>query len=147
MNDASGVETDARLRRVARVRTLRLGGTTVTYLPDGAVQLRPRGWFPDTTERTWAGLAAYLDETRNLVGSIGGLLVERDGRALLIDAGWGPTSLPAGWWEPVGAIGGGAPLDNLAAAGRRPGEIEAVAFTHLHTDHIGWARHHVDGTG
>jgi glyoxylase-like metal-dependent hydrolase (beta-lactamase superfamily II) len=147
MTEMTGVEAEERLRRVAMVRTLRLGETTVTYLPDGAVQLRPRGWFPDTTEDTWASLSEYLDDTGNLVGSIGGLLVERGGRAMLIDTGFGPASLPAGWWEPVGAIRGGALLDNLAAAGRRPEEIEAVAFTHLHTDHIGWARHRLDGAG
>ncbi len=40
---------------------------------------------------------------------------------------------------------GGALLDNLAALGRRPEEIEAVAFTHLHPDHIGWAWHPAPG--
>lgn len=29
--------------------------------------------------------------------------------------------------------------DNLAALGHAPEDIEAVAFTHLHSDHLGWA--------
>jgi glyoxylase-like metal-dependent hydrolase (beta-lactamase superfamily II) len=71
--------------------------------------------------------------------------VERGDRALLIDAGFGPQSLPAEPENPNGAIYGGALLDSLAELGRRPEEIEAVAFTHLHIDHLGWAWHSVRG--
>jgi len=131
--------TTTRLRQPARARSLRLGDTTVTYVPDGAVQLIPRGWLPDTTEETWAAHPEYLDESGNLVGSIGGLLVERAGRALLVDAGVGPVSMPAQAGNPYGAIHGGALLDGLATLGRRPADIEAVAITHLHLDHLGWA--------
>ncbi|MGH3466875.1 MAG: MBL fold metallo-hydrolase [Thermocrispum sp.] len=114
-------------------------------MPDGAVQLRPCGWLPDTTEQMWASHPEYLDDTGNLVGSIGGLLVEHGDRALLIDAGFGPKSIPAESGNPHGAIHGGALLDNLAALGRDPDSIEAVAFTHLHIDHIGWAWHTAAG--
>ncbi|WP_434592076.1 MBL fold metallo-hydrolase [Streptomyces sp. A5-4] len=138
---------DERLRRPAGLRSLHLGETKVTYIPDGAVQLVPRRWLPGTTDKVWAAHPEYLDTTGHLVGSIGGLLVERDGRALLIDAGFGPQSLPAEPGNPHGAIQGGALLDNLAAAGRRPEEIEAVAITHLHLDHLGWAWHPAPGTG
>ncbi|MCP2181087.1 Glyoxylase, beta-lactamase superfamily II [Prauserella alba] len=121
------------------MRSLRLGETKVTYVPDGSVQLTPRGWLPDTTDEVWAAHPEYLDESGNLVGSIGGLLVERGDRALLIDAGFGPRSLPAQPGNPHGAIHGGTMLDNLATLSRKPEEIEAVAFTHLHIDHLGWA--------
>jgi glyoxylase-like metal-dependent hydrolase (beta-lactamase superfamily II) len=128
-----------RLRRPARARSLRLGDTTVTYVPDGAVQLIPRGWLPETTAETWAAHPEYLDESGNLVGSIGGLLVEHAGRALLIDAGVGAVSMPARAGNPYADLHGGALLDSLAALGRRPADVEAVAFTHLHLDHLGWA--------
>lgn len=137
---------DERLRRPAGIRSLRLGDTKVTYVPDGAVQLTPRGWLPDTTDEVWAAHPEYLDDTGNLVASIGGLLVEHGDRALLIDAGFGPQSVPAEPGNPHGAIYGGALLDNLATLGRRPQEIEAVAFTHLHIDHLGWAWHPVPGS-
>ncbi|MFH8484447.1 MBL fold metallo-hydrolase [Streptomyces longisporoflavus] len=131
----------ARLHRPSGIRSLRLGETKVTYVPDGAVQLTPRGWLPDTTEEDWAAHPEYLDDTGHLAAGIGGLLVEHGDRALLIDAGFGPQSFPAEPGSAIGAIRGGALLDNLAALGRGPEEIEAVAFTHLHTDHIGWAWH------
>ncbi|MFC4015783.1 MBL fold metallo-hydrolase [Nonomuraea purpurea] len=138
--------SEDRLRRPAPIRSLRLGDLTVTYVPDGAVQLRPRAWLPATTDDVWAAHPEYLDESGNLVASIGGLLVERGERALLIDAGFGPQALPAEPGNPHGAIHGGALLDNLAALGREPADIEVVAFTHLHIDHLGWAWHPAPGS-
>jgi glyoxylase-like metal-dependent hydrolase (beta-lactamase superfamily II) len=135
----SAIDKDERLRRPAGIRSLQLGDTRVSFVPDGAVQGRPRSWLPDTTDETWAAHPAYLDVSGHLVASIGGLLVERGGRALLIDAGFGPQALPAEPGSPNGAIWGGALPNSLAELGRRPEEIEAVAFTHLHIDHIGWA--------
>ncbi|MET8868837.1 MBL fold metallo-hydrolase [Nonomuraea sp. NPDC004580] len=133
------MENDERLRRPAGIRTVRLGDTKVSFVPDGAIQGRPRRWLPDTTDETWAAHPQYLDASGHLVASVGGLLVERGDRALLIDAGWGPVSLPAEPGGPNGAVHGGALLDGLAELGRDPAEIEAVAFTHLHIDHLGWA--------
>jgi glyoxylase-like metal-dependent hydrolase (beta-lactamase superfamily II) len=135
----SGVDQDERLRRPAGIRSVWLGDTRVSFVPDGAVQGRPRGWLPDTTDEIWAAHPEYLDASGYLVASIGGLLVECGDRALLIDAGFGPQSLPAEPGNLNGAIYGGALLESLAELGRRPEEIEAVAFTHLHPDHLGWA--------
>jgi glyoxylase-like metal-dependent hydrolase (beta-lactamase superfamily II) len=134
-----------RLRRPAVIRSLRLGETKVTYVPDGAVQLTPRGWLPDTTDAVWAAHPEYLDDSGHLAAGIGGLLVENGDRALLIDTGFGPQSLPAEPGHAIGAIHGGALLDNLAQLGRAPQDIEAVAFTHLHPDHLGWACHPAPG--
>ncbi|MET8745937.1 MBL fold metallo-hydrolase [Streptomyces sp. NPDC004728] len=130
---------DGRLRRPAGIRTVRLGDARLSYVPDGVVRLRPQDSFPGTTSEVWAAHSQYLDESGSLVASIGGLLVEHGSHALLIDAGFGPRS-----WPP-GAIHGGALLDSLAELGRGPEEIEAVAFTHLHPDHIGWAWHPAPG--
>lgn len=127
-----------RLRRPAGIHTLRLGGTKLSYVPDGAGELTRR-WLPAVTDETWAAHPEYLDAGGNLVASMGGLLVERDGRALLIDAGLGPHAFPAEPGNAHGALHGGALLDSLAELGRAPGDIEAVAFTHLHPDHLGWA--------
>ncbi|ATY16473.1 MBL fold hydrolase [Amycolatopsis sp. AA4] len=118
---------------------MHLGETKVSFVPDGAVQGNPRWWLPGSTAGTWAAHPEYLDADGYLVASIGGLLVERDGRALLIDAGFGPQSVPAEPGAPNGVLYGGALLDNLAALGRRPEDLEAVALTHLHSDHFGWA--------
>jgi glyoxylase-like metal-dependent hydrolase (beta-lactamase superfamily II) len=67
--------------------------------------------------------------------SVGGLLVERDGRRLLIDAGLGAHTAQ----NPLGTINSGALPDTLAALGCDPAAIDTVAFAHLHADHTGWA--------
>ncbi|MFJ8163099.1 MBL fold metallo-hydrolase [Streptomyces sp. NPDC096136] len=129
---------DERLRRPSGIRSLRLGDTKVSYVPDGDVRLRPLRLLPDSSDTTWAAHPEYLDDTGHLVGSVGALLVEHGDRALLIDAGFGPQTYgsPDG---PLHTVRGGALPDGLAELGRRPQDIEAVAFTHLHADHLGWA--------
>ncbi|MFF9817447.1 MBL fold metallo-hydrolase [Streptomyces sp. NPDC014006] len=135
------LDADIRLRRPSGIRSLHLGELRVSYVPDGVVLLPP-GWLPDAV---WPAHLRYLDDTGHLVASIGALLVEHGDRALLIDTGFGPQSLPPDPATPRGAIHGGALLDSLATLGRRPEEIEAVAFTHLHPDHTGWALHTAPG--
>ncbi|WP_433662342.1 MBL fold metallo-hydrolase [Nocardia sp. CA-128927] len=135
------IDQAERLRRPGQIRSIHLGDTKVSFVPDGAIQGRPRSWLPDATDAMWDAHQRYLDDSGYLVASIGGLLVENGDRALLIDAGFGPQSLPAEPGSPNGAIRSGALLDNLAVLGRRPEHIEAVAFTHLHSDHVGWACH------
>ncbi|MFI9340660.1 MBL fold metallo-hydrolase [Streptomyces sp. NPDC052773] len=142
-----GPEWSARLRRPGEIRSLWLGDTKVSYVPDGDVRLRPRELLLGSDDAVWAAHPEYLDDSGHLVASIGALLVERGDRALLIDAGFGPRRLPAAPDGPRGEIHGGALLDHLARLGRRPEDIEAVAFTHLHIDHIGWASHPLPGSG
>jgi glyoxylase-like metal-dependent hydrolase (beta-lactamase superfamily II) len=144
---AVGVSDSERLRRPSRTRTIELGELIISYVPDGAVGLKPRGWLPDGTDGDWAVHSDHLDMNGYLPAGIGGLLIEHGERALLIDAGVGPVSVPD---DPenllIGVIEGGALLDNLARLGRTPDRIEAVAFTHLHGDHIGWAAHPAHGS-
>ncbi|MEU8582194.1 MBL fold metallo-hydrolase [Streptomyces abikoensis] len=135
-----------RLRRPSGIRSLQLGDIKVTYVPDGVAQLSSRGWLPTSTEEEWAAHSAYLDDSGYLVASLGGLLVEHGDRALLIDAGFGPQSFPAGEDGPIGAVSGGTLLDSLARIGRSPADIEAVAVTHMHVDHIGWLWQPAPGT-
>ncbi|MFC5661655.1 MBL fold metallo-hydrolase [Kitasatospora misakiensis] len=138
MVESFGVVGD-RWRRPGTTRSLRLGDTTVSYVPDGELRLPPGVAFPQADARVWSEHPEYLDDFGLLVLSVGALLVERDGRALLIDAGFGPEELPLVPGVPHSTIRGGGLLAGLAALGRRPEEIEAVAVTHLHPDHLGWA--------
>ncbi|MEC4020276.1 MBL fold metallo-hydrolase [Streptomyces sp. H27-D2] len=142
ITEVTEIEADAvrRLTAVSQQRTLRLGELKLSYVLDGAVRLKPRGWFPGTADQDWETNRRYLDPDGSLVGSIGGLLVEHGGRALLIDAGVGPQSAPADPDNPVmGEIHGGTFPDSLARLGRTPDQVEAIAITHLHGDHVGWA--------
>ncbi|NUW45273.1 MBL fold metallo-hydrolase [Nonomuraea rhodomycinica] len=130
----------ARLSREPRVRSIELDDLTITYVPDGAVRLKPGGWLPAATAADWAEHRDHLDDDGFLVAGIGGLLVERGDRALLIDTGFGPESHPDDPANPLlGRLYGGELLDSLRRLGRTPERIEAVAITHLHPDHLGWA--------
>ena len=136
---------DERLRRPSGIRSLTLGDTKLTYVPDGIGTLKAKLWIPEPTDEFWAEHPDYLDEGGHLVTGNGGLLVERDGRALLIDAGVGPLRMGPPE-NPFGVLSGGALLDSLATIGRKPEDIEAVALTHLHIDHVGWAWHPAPGS-
>lgn len=120
------------------MRSLQLADVKLTFVPDGSAWIDPGALFPTSTEADWQTQAEYLDDAGQLVNTLGGLLVERDGRSLLIDAGLGTVSTPT-WGGPIGAVESGEMLSNLARIGCAPESIESVAITHLHHDHIGWA--------
>ncbi|MFF4854655.1 MBL fold metallo-hydrolase [Streptomyces rubiginosohelvolus] len=81
-----------------------------------------------------------LDGSGFLAASIGGLLIEHEGRSMLIDAGFGPRRWAASQTHPVlGVLQGGRLMQSFQAAGKDPLDLEVVAFTHLHDDHFGWA--------
>jgi glyoxylase-like metal-dependent hydrolase (beta-lactamase superfamily II) len=79
-------------------------------------QLYPAAFAPDGRFQTYA--QAYV--------------VRAGGRTILVDTGVGPG--PHDW------LGGarGRLLDDLQEKGVRPEDVDAVVFTHLHGDHVGW---------
>jgi glyoxylase-like metal-dependent hydrolase (beta-lactamase superfamily II) len=121
-------------------RSVQVGDIRVSYVPDGAVKMVPRFLFPETSDGDWTENARFLDSSGWLTISSGGVLVERGDRAVLVDAGFGPYPKPVSRLEyGMAQMYGGALLDNLSALGRQPGDIEAIAITHLHVEHVGWA--------
>lgn len=87
---------------------------------------------PSNAARVYSEMAERIGEYQDLLDPAGNIdlsyaafLLRADGRTILVDNGNGPEAngqLPA----------------ELAAAGVRPDEIEAVLFTHLHGDHTGF---------
>ncbi|WP_280312016.1 MBL fold metallo-hydrolase, partial [Nocardia abscessus] len=120
--------------RPATLHHHQLGDHRITYLPDGVALLEPHTWLPDADDHIWAEHAHLINPDGYLVASVGALLIEHGNRAMLIDAGFGPLAVPTGF----GLMRGGQLLDSLAAAGKTLADIELVAITHLHLDHIGW---------
>jgi glyoxylase-like metal-dependent hydrolase (beta-lactamase superfamily II) len=128
------------LNQQSAVRTLEFGDVRVTYVIDGAMALRSAVFFPRIPAGYWSGHGDMVDAEGRVAMPAGGLLVERDGRFLLIDAGLGEIIADLKLGSAVlGPVNCGALPDMLAALGRRPEDIEALAFTHLHVDHTGWA--------
>jgi glyoxylase-like metal-dependent hydrolase (beta-lactamase superfamily II) len=134
-------KTFMRLRTRSRIRSVLVGEIAVTYLPDGMVPINPVWLYPEMTEKDWSrNYPEYLDSRGYLTVSSGALLIENGDRAMLLDAGYGPFSPSASRADSlVGAISSGELLASLASAGRKPEDIEAIAFSHLRMDHVGWA--------
>lgn len=117
-----------------------VGDIEVTFVPDGYIYSEPLGSFPGSTPEMWSANTHLLDSNGLVVMSLGTLLIRTAGKLVLVDLGWGPSSMefsrPGG--ASGGGIGGGRMLENLAALGVRPANVDAVLFSHLHSDHTGW---------
>jgi glyoxylase-like metal-dependent hydrolase (beta-lactamase superfamily II) len=122
------------LAEQSAVRSVALVDVRATYVVDGAMELRVDRFFPDVPARYWADHPEACARPGWVAASAGGLLVQRQGRSMLIDAGLGVGRSDSG----VAATNSGALLDTLIALGHVPQDVEALAFTHLHTDHTGW---------
>ncbi|WP_327097030.1 MBL fold metallo-hydrolase [Nocardia vinacea] len=120
--------------RPATTHRHQFGDHRITYLPDGVALLEPQAWLPGADDQIWAEHAHLINADGYLVASVGALLVEYGNQALLIDAGFGPLAVST----PFGLLRGGQLLDSLDAVGKSPTDIELLAITHLHLDHIGW---------
>lgn len=120
------------------------GATTVTYLPDGQIELCAASWFVDLDRHPRH--RKLLDaEGPYLRANVGAVLVRGlEGPTVLIDAGLGPVHAPrpsrSADGTVIGALRGGDLIDSMAAAGVAPTDIDVICFTHLDDDHTGWLR-------
>ena len=106
------------------MRQVTVGDIEVVSLLDGTEAYEASSVYRDAGE----ALDRYddlLDDEGRVTLPFSSFLLRGDGRTVLVDTGNGP--------EAQGTL-----LRELAEAGTRPGDIDAVVFTHLHGDHTGW---------
>jgi glyoxylase-like metal-dependent hydrolase (beta-lactamase superfamily II) len=108
-----------------------LGNLHIDPIVDGVGRFAPTRTFRGTTDDDWSAHRDLLDADGMLQFVMGGFLVRGNGHVTLIDLGLGTGTLMG--------ITGGSFVQNLAACGVEPHEVTDVLFTHLHSDHIGWA--------
>ena len=70
-------------------------------------------------------------------------MVKTPRHTVLIDTGVGNGKTRAA--NPVWNMRQSAFLDDLAAAGVTPDQVDVVVCTHLHVDHVGWNTRWADG--
>ncbi len=115
---------------VPAVRRFKLGGFEVTTIHDGAVSMPgPHPIFGEnqSAEDVAAFAEANLLPADQMQISFTVTLVNTGSELILFDAGNGVGRRP----------NAGLLLSRLAAAGVTPEQIDLVAFTHFHGDHIG----------
>ncbi|MGH2513850.1 MAG: MBL fold metallo-hydrolase, partial [Candidatus Limnocylindrales bacterium] len=113
--------------------TIKVGQAEVVAISDKAHEGDPAWTYPDVPAAAWLPYADMLTADGMIALNFGCYLVRCDGRSIVVDTGWGPEARPPGH-----DAGPGRLLDELAAVGASPGDIDTVVFTHLHADHVGW---------
>jgi glyoxylase-like metal-dependent hydrolase (beta-lactamase superfamily II) len=114
---------------------VKVGAFDMRPLSDGTFRLDGGAMFGVIPKPLWERRAP-ADERNRIPLAIRPLLVQADGRRILIDAGIG-EKMPARDVE-IYAIDRTPTIDvSLAAAGLRPEDIDIVIATHLHFDHAG----------
>jgi glyoxylase-like metal-dependent hydrolase (beta-lactamase superfamily II) len=84
----------------------------------------------------------FCNAQGQLILSFHAFLVRTRERTILIDTCFGAgRQLPAPMFSNLGRQF----LDNLAAEGIQPDDIDTVMCTHMHYDHVGWNTREVDG--
>ena len=128
-----------------------LGDVTVVRVEEmhGPVGMTPEQFFPGSSPGHWREqrellVPDHLDAETDIVQvAMQTWALRSDGRIILIDTGVGnDKSRPAvEAWDHL-SLGY---LENLAAAGIQPADVDLVVNTHLHVDHVGWNTRLVGG--
>jgi glyoxylase-like metal-dependent hydrolase (beta-lactamase superfamily II) len=114
-----------------------LGSTRVTVLNDGLFYLDGGSVFGRVPKTLWEKVIAP-DHANRLPMAMNTLLLESQGKLILIETGYGDKLSPKqmeifGLQRPQGTL-----IDQLGAIGVQPEDISVVINTHLHGDHAGW---------
>lgn len=114
--------------QVSGVQHFNVGDITVSALADGSIELDP-GLFPTAgKEELQAALKrAFMGDNGKIRGAVNAYVARLRDRTVLIDSGGGTAMGPTMGMLP----------NQLTAAGIAPAEIDVLALTHLHPDHIG----------
>lgn len=106
----------------------RVGEIAATVLSDGLIGGPPRVYASDAPEAELEDVLrrAFLPSDRMTL-NLNTLLIEANGKRILLEAGAGSTMGPTG----------GRVFDNLAALGLGAEDIDIVVVSHTHPDHVG----------
>lgn len=105
--------------------TITVGGATLIALSDNEQSYQATSVYPQASTEQLDRYRDLLSPDGTVLLNFGCYLVRVDGQTVLVDTGWGPGR-------------DGKLLEELTHAGVAAGSVDAVVFTHLHGDHIGW---------
>ena len=102
-----------------------VGNVEMISLSDGEKESLASFSFPDVPAADWAKYPGVVSPEGKLKGNFACFVIRSQGQTILVDTGLGPHR-------------GGRLLDELKAKGVAPDDVDVVAITHLHNDHVGW---------
>lgn len=117
-----------------RMHQLKLGDFELNILSDGTYPLDGGAFFGVIPKVMWSK-KVQADERNYVAAGLNSLLVRTGRENVLIETGIGnklSERMIKFYGQPAKL------LDNFAAAGMSPDEIDIVVNTHLHFDHCGW---------
>jgi glyoxylase-like metal-dependent hydrolase (beta-lactamase superfamily II) len=123
-----------------------IGDVRITKIPETMLHWPWKALVPGVTPELLAATPwmspHFVDDDGKLVLSVHALVIESQGRTIIVD-----TCIGNDKPRPTRAFNGLATpfLDRLAEAGFATDAIDAVFCTHLHVDHVGWNTQLVDG--
>jgi glyoxylase-like metal-dependent hydrolase (beta-lactamase superfamily II) len=120
--------------------TRRVGDVEIVALCDGVTHGSGpvTDSFPGADDAVWDEVRTRFPDTIDDAGRwrlhVHCYLLRTAARTILVDTGVGPETAPAYGWSGIR----GALLEELAAAGVDPAEVDDVVISHVHDDHLGW---------
>ncbi len=111
----------------------KVGDLEVLAVSDGLGAAPATWYFRGTTDEQWEKHKRWLNHAGQVEFPFSCFLIDPGGLKVLIDTGLGPANMAG--------ITGGALLDELAAGGVKPEDVDVVFLTHLHIDHCGNVAH------
>ena len=131
--------------------TIRLGPVSITRVVEIGRSTYPTAqMLPDSSadaiarHHHWLRPHFWDESTGDLGSRIQTFVVNTPRHTVLIDTGVGNGKTRTA--NPVWNMRQSAFLDDLAAAGVTPDQVDVVVCTHLHVDHVGWNTRWADGT-
>lgn len=112
----------------------RLGNLHLALLSDGVYYQDAGAVFGIVPRVMWERLRIPLNDRYQMPLGLNSLLVRSQGKTVLVETGVGEKERPLGQTErPAGTL-----LDEMAAIGVAPEDVDIVINSHLHADHCGW---------
>jgi len=113
----------------------RVGSLELVVLSDGTFRLDAGAVFGVVPRPMWEPVVEDLDESHRTSLGLNCLLLQSEGKTILIETGVGDKARES--WQ-ASPLEEGNLLSDLAAHGFRPEDVDIVINTHLHADHCGW---------
>lgn len=113
----------------------RLGNLLLHVVSDGQYYQDAGAVFGVVPKVMWERLGIELNARHQMALGLNSLLLRSEGKTILIETGVGEKERARAQTTPLAE---GHLLDDLAAVGVAPDDVDIVINTHLHADHCGW---------